>query len=44
MLKAAIEPPLLDLGAILPRFDGQQANQALLKLANPTDVDMEVRP
>lgn len=43
MLKAAFEPPSLDLGAILPRFDGQQPNQALLKLVNPFHVDMEVR-
>lgn len=42
MLKAAFDPPLLDLGAILPRFDGQQPNQALLKLSNPFGVDMEV--
>ena len=42
MLKAAFDPPLLDLGAILPCFDGQQPNQALLKLSNPFSVDMEV--
>lgn len=42
LLKAAFDPPLLDLGAILPRFDGQQPNQALLKLSNPFGVDMEV--
>ncbi|KAL0040642.1 hypothetical protein WJX79_000331 [Trebouxia sp. C0005] len=42
MLKAAFDPPLLDLGAILPHFDGQQPNQALLKLINTADVDMEV--
>lgn len=42
MLKAAFDPPLLDLGAILPRFDSQQPNQALLKLINTADVDMEV--
>jgi hypothetical protein len=41
-LKAAFDPPLLDLGAILPRFDSQQPNQALLKLINTADVDMEV--
>ena len=44
MLKAAFDPPSLDLGAILPQFDGQQPNQALLKLINPSDVDMEVSP
>ena len=43
MLKAVFEPATLDLGAILPCFDGQQPNQALLKLLNPSDVDMEVR-
>ena len=42
MLKAAFDPPLLDLGAILPCFDGQQPNQALLKLSNLFGVDMEV--
>lgn len=42
MLKVAFDPPLLDLGAILPRFNGQQPNQALLKLCNPFHVDMEV--
>ena len=42
MLKAAFDPPLLDLGAILPRCEGQQPNQALLKLSNPSDTDMEV--
>lgn len=42
MLKPVLEPAVLDLGAILPRFDGQQPSQALLKLTNPTDVVMEV--
>lgn len=44
MLKAAFDPPSLDLGALLPRFEGQQPNQALLKLTNPSDTDMEVCP
>lgn len=42
MLKAAFDPPALYLGAILPHFDGQQPNEALLKLSNPFHVDMEV--
>ena len=42
MLRATFDPALLDLGAILPRFEGQQPNQALLKLINTADVDMEV--
>ena len=42
MLKAVFDPPLLDLGAILPRLDSQQPNQILLKLINTADVDMEV--
>ena len=42
MLKATFDSTMLDLGAILPRFQGQQPNQALFKLINTADVDMEV--
>lgn len=42
-LKPSFDPAWLDLGAILPRFEGQKPNEALLKLVNPMDVDMEVQ-
>lgn len=41
-LKPAFDPPMLDLGAALPAFEGQQPNEAVLKLTNPLDTDMEV--
>lgn len=34
---------MLDLGAVLPAFEGQKPNEAVLKLINPLDVDMEVQ-
>ena len=42
-LKPAFEPPMLDLGAALPAFDGQKPKEAVLRLTNPFDTDMEVR-
>ena len=37
-----LEPAQLDLGAILPATVGQKPNEAVLKLVNPSDADIEV--
>ena len=33
---------MLDLGAVLPAFESQTPKEAVLKLVNPLDTDMEV--
>lgn len=40
--KLLLEPTLVDLGAVLPASSGQQPKEALLKLVNQSDVDIEV--
>ena len=42
-LKPSFDPLMLDLGAALPAFEGQIPNEAVLKLVNPLDTDMEVK-
>jgi hydrocephalus-inducing protein len=41
-LKLQLDPPLVDCGPILPKFEGQKPNEVLLKLVNPSSYPIEV--